>query len=59
MTFNAPGNASRKLTFQYFDIESIEYRESEGNLPVFGGVLAGVILGLLLIGYGLSGITLD
>ncbi|MDE3001607.1 MAG: hypothetical protein OXU79_21235 [Gemmatimonadota bacterium] len=59
MTFNAPSNAGRKLTLLYSDIESIEYRESEGNLPAFGGVVAGVILGLLLIGYGLSGITLD
>lgn len=55
MTFNAPSNVNRKLTLHFSDIESIEYRESEGAFPAFGGV----ILGLLLVAYGLSGITLD
>ncbi len=55
MTFSAPSNASRKLTLNYSDIENIEYSESEGAFPAFGGV----VLGLLLVAYGLSGITLD
>ena len=59
MTFNAPSNAGRKLTFLYSDIESIEYRESEGSFPAFGGVLAGVILTALLLIKASSEITLD
>ncbi len=60
MTFYAPSNVSRELTLHYSDIESIEFRESKGGLHAFfAGVGVGAVLGLLLVAWALSGITLD
>ncbi len=59
-TYFFPDNVSRRLTLNYPDIESIEYRESNRGLPVFvAGVAVGTVLGYFLFLYGLSGIQLD
>ncbi len=59
-TYFFPDNVSRRLTLNYPDIESIEYRESNRGLTVFvAGVAVGTVLGFFLFLYGLSGIQLD
>ena len=48
-----------EITLRYADIVSIEHRESGRAWAFFIGAGVGVLLGLILIGWGLSGIELD
>ena len=59
----SPDNVGRKLTLNYSDIESIEYRESKRGFGGFGAFVAGlgvgVALGVLLFSWAISGLELD
>lgn len=48
-----------EITIRYADIVSIEHRESGRAWAFVTGAGVGVFLGLILIGWGLSGVELD